>query len=129
MLTPPELKYSRQHQWLRLDAGTGTVGITDFGQDQLGDLVYLDLPAVGTVVEQFSRIGEIESIKTVVELFTPIGGEVIEVNQAAVEKPEIVNPSPYEDGWLVRLRVADPSKAEQLLSAEEYEAMVAEEQG
>jgi len=127
MLTPPELKYSRQHQWLRLDGDQAEIGITDAAQDQLGELVYLNLAAVGTQVEQFGPIGEIESVKTVVELFAPISGEVTEINMAAVDDPAIVNASPYGDGWLVRLRVADPAQADQLLSADEYDALEAEE--
>ncbi len=122
METPRDLKYSREHEWVRMDGETATVGITDFAQDQLGDIVYLGLPDPGASVEQFGKIGEIESVKSVSELFTPVGGEVSEVNQAAIDDPEIVNKEPYGAGWLIRLRIADPAQFDNLLSAEEYEA-------
>jgi glycine cleavage system H protein len=124
MEVPPELKYSREHEWVRLDGETATVGITDFAQDQLGDIVYLDLPKPGTSVNQFGKIGEIESVKSVSELFTPIGGEVTEVNEKARDNPEIVNRSPYGDGWLIRLRVSDTDQLDKLLAADEYSATI-----
>ena len=124
MEVPPELKYSREHEWVRLDGETATVGITDFAQDQLGDIVYLDLPKPGTTVDQFGKIGEIESVKSVSELFTPIGGEVTEINETARDNPEIVNRSPYGDGWLIRLRVSDPDQLNKLLAADEYSATI-----
>jgi glycine cleavage system H protein len=127
MQTPRDLRYSKEHEWVRLEGETATVGITDFAQDQLGDIVYLNLPAAGIRVEQFGKIGEIESVKSVSELFTPIGGEVIEMNQAAVDQPEIVNQEPYGAGWLIRLRVEDAAQLDNLLSADEYEAHVATE--
>jgi glycine cleavage system H protein len=124
MEVPAELKYSREHEWVRLDGETATVGITDFAQDQLGDIVYLDLPKPGTTVDQFGKIGEIESVKSVSELFTPIGGEVTEINETARDNPEIVNRSPYGDGWLIRLRVSDPDQLNKLLAADEYSATI-----
>ncbi|HEY8836617.1 MAG TPA: glycine cleavage system protein GcvH [Dehalococcoidia bacterium] len=124
MEVPPELKYSREHEWVRLDGETATVGITDFAQDQLGDIVYLDLPKPGTSVDQFAKIGEIESVKSVSELFTPIGGEVTEINETARDIPEIVNRSPYGDGWLIRLRVSDTDQLDKLLAADEYSATI-----
>lgn len=127
METPRDLRYSKEHEWVRLEGETATVGITDFAQDQLGDIVYLDLPAAGTRLEQFAKLGEIESVKSVSELFTPVGGEVTEMNQAAVDQPEIVNQEPYGGGWLIRLRVADAAQLNNLLSADEYDAHVATE--
>jgi len=124
MEVPAELKYSREHEWVRLDGETATVGITDFAQDQLGDIVYLDLPKPGTTVDQFGKIGEIESVKSVSELFTPIGGEVTEINETARDNPEIVNRSPYGDGWLIRLRVSDTDQLDKLLAADEYSATI-----
>ena len=124
MEVPAELKYSREHEWVRLDGETATVGITDFAQDQLGDIVYLDLPKPGTTVDQFGKIGEIESVKSVSELFTPIGGEVTEINETARDIPEIVNRSPYGDGWLIRLRVSDTDQLDKLLAADEYSATI-----
>lgn len=127
METPGDLRYSKEHEWVRLEDGLATIGITDFAQDQLGDIVFLDLPEPGASFEQFAKIGEIESVKSVSELFTPVGGEVTEMNQAAVDQPEIVNQEPYGAGWLIRLRVEDPAQLDNLLSAEEYEALVATE--
>jgi len=122
METPAGLKYSREHEWVRVEGEIGIIGITDFAQDQLGDIVYLDLPKIGARLEQFAKIGEIESVKSVSELFTPIGGEVTEVNQAAIDEPEVVNKAPYGDGWLLRLRIADSTQLDALLSADEYDA-------
>ncbi|HLZ68508.1 MAG TPA: glycine cleavage system protein GcvH [Dehalococcoidia bacterium] len=127
METPRDLKYSKEHEWVRLEGETATVGITDFAQDQLGDIVYLSLSAAGTSVEQFGKIGEIESVKSVSELFTPIGGEISEINQAAVEEPEIINKEPYGGGWLIKLKVADAGQLDNLLSAEAYEQHTASE--
>jgi glycine cleavage system H protein len=111
---------------VRLDDGVGTVGLTDYAQDQLGDIVYVDLPAVNTAVKQFDKLGEIESVKAVSDLFSPVSGEVVDVNEAVNDHPELVNESPYEEGWLVRLRLADPAELEALLTAEQYDALVAE---
>ncbi|HZU78257.1 MAG TPA: glycine cleavage system protein GcvH [Dehalococcoidia bacterium] len=128
METPGDLRYSKEHEWVRLEDGLATIGITDFAQDQLGDIVFLDLPEPGASFEQFAKIGEIESVKSVSDLFTPVGGEVAERNQAALDTPEIVNQEPYGGGWLVRLRVTDPAQLDALLSAEEYAALTAEAQ-
>lgn len=122
METPADLRYSREHEWVRLDGDAAVIGITDFAQDQLGDIVYLALPEPGALVAQFARIGEIESVKSVSELFTPIGGEILETNQTAVGSPELVNQSPYGDGWLFKLRPSDIAELDALLSADEYDA-------
>ena len=106
--------------------GVGTVGLTDYAQDQLGDIVYLDLPAPGTSVKQFDKLGEIESIKAVSDLYAPVSGEVVDVNEGVNDHPELVNESPYEEGWLVRLRLADVAELEALLTAEQYDSLVAE---
>jgi glycine cleavage system H protein len=127
METPRDLRYSKEHEWVRLDGESATVGITDFAQDQLGDIVYLGLPDVGLHVEQFGKIGEIESVKSVSELFTPVGGEIVEINQTAVDEPELVNKEPYGAGWLIRLRTADAAQLDTLLSADEYDAHTASE--
>ena len=121
---PGDLKYTREHEWVRVDdGGLARVGITDFAQEHLGDVVYLDLPEVGATVRQFEKMGEIESVKTVSELFSPVSGEVVERNDAAIETPELVNSSAYSEGWLIRVRMADPTELENLLSAEEYDAL------
>lgn len=125
--SPKDLKYTREHEWVRLEDGAAVVGITDYAQEQLGDLVYFDLPELGTELRQFEKLGEAESVKAVSDLFAPLSGEVIEVNERARESPEIVNSDPYGEGWLVRMSVADFSELEKLLSAEEYDALIAAE--
>jgi glycine cleavage system H protein len=125
---PDDQKYSREHEWVRLDeAGIATIGITDFAQDQLGDIVYLGLPEVGSSVRQFEKCGEIESVKSVSELYSPISGEVMDRNELALDSPELVNQSPYGDGWLWQVRLENPAELENLLSAAEYAELVKEE--
>ena len=126
MPTPTDRRYTKEHEWVRLDDGVGTVGLTDYAQDQLGDIVYVDLPAPGTSVKQFDKLGEVESVKAVSDLYAPVSGEVVDVNEAVNDHPELVNESPYEEGWLVRVRLADPAELEALLTPEQYDALVAE---
>jgi glycine cleavage system H protein len=128
MAVPPELRYSKEHEWVRVEGDAATLGITDHAQEQLGDLVYLELPKVGTAVHQFEKLGEIESVKAVSDLFSPVSGEVTERNEEAVKSPELVNQDPYGRGWLVRLSLSDASEVDKLLTAEQYEALVAQEQ-
>jgi len=127
MTVPPELRYSKEHEWVRVEGDAATLGITDHAQEQLGDLVYLELPKVGTAVHQFEKLGEIESVKAVSDLFSPVSGEVTERNEEAVKSPELVNQDPYGRGWLVRLSLSDASEVDKLLTAEQYEALVAQE--
>ena len=127
MAVPPELRYSKEHEWVGVEGDIATVGITDYAQEQLGDLVYLDLPKVGTAVHQFEKLGEIESVKAVSDLFSPVSGEVTERNEEAVKSPELVNQDPYGRGWLVRLTLSDASEVDKLLTAEQYEEFVAQE--
>ena len=129
MPNPSDLRYSKEHEWVRVEEGVGTVGITDYAQDQLGDIVYLDMPKVGTKVQQFGKLGEIESVKAVSDLFSPVSGEVTGVNQGAVDAPELVNRDPYGAGWLVKLRLSEPAELEGLLSAKEYDELLAAEEG
>ncbi len=129
MAYPADLRYSREHEWVRIDGATATVGITDYAQDQLGDIVYLDLPKVGTKVEQSGKLGEIESVKAVSDLYSPLSGEVVEVNQEAIAAPELVNQDPYGRGWLVKLTLSDASEWDKLLTAEQYQELIAQEQG
>ena len=125
MDVPADQKYSREHEWVRVDeSGIATVGITDFAQDQLGDIVYLALPEVGSSVRQFEKCGEIESVKSVSDLYSPVSGEVVERNDLAIDTPEMVNQSPYGEGWLWQVRLEHPAELENLLSAEEYEALI-----
>lgn len=128
--TPDSLRYTPSHEWLRRggdNPGEVTVGITDFAQDQLGDVVYVDLAAPGTEVEAGEACGEIESTKTVAELYAPVAGEVLASNDELADAPELVNASPYGDGWLLRLRMADDTALDGLLDAAGYRAALAEE--
>ena len=125
--TPDELLYTPSHEWLRRDGenpGEATIGITDFAQDQLGDVVYLDLPEVGTAVSAGETCGEIESTKTVAELYAPVTGEVIAANGELEDAPELVNESPYGEGWLIRVRIAEEAELEGLLDAAGYRAEI-----
>ena len=128
--TPEELLYSPNHEWLRRDGDNpeeGTIGITDFAQDQVGDVVYLDLPAEGDPVTAGERCGEIESAKTVSDLYSPVSGEVIAVNGALEDAPELVNFSPYGEGWMIRVRIADEADLDGLLDATGYRAQLPED--
>ncbi len=127
MVNPPDLRYTKEHEWIRLDDGIGTVGITDYAQDQLGDIVYLDLPSPGKQLTKLAAFGEIESVKAVSELYSPVTGEVIEANQALADKPELINDSPYSDGWIMKLRLDDESEVEKLLTAEQYSEYIERE--
>jgi len=126
LANPADLKYTKEHEWVRLDGDTGTVGITDYAQDQLGDIVFVDLPQPGAKVQYLQKFGEIESVKAVSELFSPVTGEVIETNAALNDSPELVNDAPYGDGWMLRVRLTSPGELEQLLSADQYEAYLRE---
>jgi glycine cleavage system H protein len=121
---PAELKYTTDHEWMRIDGDLGRVGITDYAQQQLGDVVYVDLPAVGTAVEKGQSFGSIESVKAVSELFAPVTGEVVEVNTALKDTPEIVNTDPH-GAWMVVIRLANPAETEGLLDSVQYAETVA----
>ncbi len=120
MVIPPELRYTKEHEWVRVDDGIGTVGITDYAQDQLGDVVYIGLPEPAKQLTQLAVFGEIESVKAVSELYAPVSGEVIEANTSLTDSPELVNESPYAEGWIMKLRLADPNEIDALLTAEQY---------
>ena len=122
MSYPTDLKYTKDHEWIRLDGDTGTVGITDFAQQQLGDVVYVELPEVGTQLTAGKVFGTIESVKAVSELFAPMSGEVLEVNPALKDHPEAVNAQPHET-WMVRVRVSDPQAVGSLLDSAQYETL------
>jgi glycine cleavage system H protein len=126
MPSPSELKYTKEHEWVRLDGNVGTVGITDYAQDQLGDIVFVELPAAGTAVKQMGKFGEIESVKAVSELYSPVTGEVVEANPALASSPERVNDDPYGEGWMLRVRLNDPGEIDKLLSAEDYDDFIAQ---
>ena len=122
-LVPEDLFYSEEHEWLRLDDDVAIVGITDFAQDQLGDIVYVDLPEVGSTVEVGSVVGELESTKSVSDVYSPVSGEVIAVNPELEGSEELINSDPYGEGWLFKVRVGDGDPTEGLLSAEQYTAI------
>lgn len=126
MTQPENLLFSKEHEWVKLDGERATIGITDYAQSALGDIVYVELPKIGTAIKQFSNVGVIESVKAVSDLFTPMSGEVVEVNEALEGDPAAVNREPYGAGWLLRIRVSDPSETEALLSAAEYEKIAAD---
>jgi glycine cleavage system H protein len=129
LLIPSELRYTKEHEWVRAEDGVGAVGITDYAQDQLGDVVYVDLPPPGKQLTQLAVFGEIESVKAVSELYSPVSGEVIESNQALADKPELINESPYEEGWIMRVRLADEGEVDGLLTADQYSDYIEREEG
>jgi glycine cleavage system H protein len=118
---PQDLLFSKEHEWVKLDGGSATIGITDYAQNALGDIVFVELPKVGSTIAQFSNVGVIESVKAVSDLFTPMSGEVIEVNSELENDPAAVNREPYGAGWLLKLRLSNPAEAKSLLSPQEYE--------
>jgi glycine cleavage system H protein len=123
---PQDLLFSKEHEWVRLDGAAATIGITDYAQNALGDIVYVELPKVGAQIKQFANVGVIESVKAVSDLFTPMSGEIVEVNSALENDPAAVNRDPYGDGWLLKLRLTDPHEAGMLLSPAQYEKIAAE---
>jgi glycine cleavage system H protein len=122
---PEELQYTRSHEWVRTEGDTATIGITDHAQDELGDVVFVELPEVGATFDAGDSFGTVESVKAVSDLYTPVGGEVTEVNEALSDQPEKINEDPYGEGWIVKLRVSD--EGSDLLSASDYEQFVEEE--
>jgi len=125
-MIPADLRYTKEHEWVRVDGDVATVGITTHAADQLGDIVFVELPPVGRAVEQFATFGVVESVKAVSDLFAPVGGEVLETNEALAGAPESVNSDPYGAGWMIRIRLADPAQLDALLDPAAYEALVAE---
>jgi glycine cleavage system H protein len=127
-VNPEDLKYTASHEWVRVDGEFGTIGITEHAQKQLGEIVYLELPEVGHVYNVNEEFGTVESVKAVSELFTPVAGEVVEVNKSAVGEPGIINDDPFGDGWLIRLKLSSDAEGESLMTAEAYETYVREEE-
>ena len=126
MKFPTNVKYTSEHEWIRLEGEEGYVGITDYAQDQLGDIVFVDVPTEGETLEKGEAFGSIEVVKTVSDLFIPIGGEVLEVNPALEENPELVNKDPYGEGWLIRIKPTDVAEIDDLLDAEAYQKLINE---
>lgn len=123
-MLPEDRKYSKEHEWIQIDGDRGTVGITDYAQSQLGDVVYVELPEVGATVGAMEVFGTIESVKAVSELYSPVKGEVLEVNEKVVESPELVNSDPYGDAWLIVVKVQDASDLDALMTAARYQEYV-----
>lgn len=122
MAYPSELKYTEEHEWVKVEGDTAVVGITSHAAEELGDIVFVDMPEAGETVSKGSAFGTIESVKTVADLFAPVSGEVVEVNEALQDAPETVSEAPYGEGWIIKIRMSDPSELEDLLSAEDYQA-------
>lgn len=118
---PDDFRYSKDHEWLKVEGDKGTVGITEFAQKQLGDVVYVELPQSGAVLEFHQSLGVIESVKAVSDVYSPLSGEVVEINEQLMESPELVNEDPHGKGWIVRIKIKDESEVEKLMSASEYE--------
>jgi glycine cleavage system H protein len=127
MTYPNHLHYTQEHEWVEVKGGFATVGITDHAQHQLGDIVYVELPSPGTAVESGKVCGTVESVKAVSEIFSPVSGQVAEINDALTEAPETVNQDPHGKGWMIRVQLADASLPDGLLSAEQYEKFASEE--
>lgn len=126
MSIPKELKYTKEHEWIRDNGdGTATVGITDFAQGELGDIVFVELEEVGFEFDKDESFGTVEAVKTVSELFAPVSGELTEINDKLEDEPELVNDDPYGEGWMIKLKISDTSEMEELMSPEEYEEIIA----
>ena len=125
---PTNFRYTKEHEWLRVDGGTALVGITDHAQKELGDIVYVDLPKVGARLEQGKTLGSVESVKAVSDIFAPVSGEVIEINEALATTPEKLNEDPHGAAWLVKIKLSAPDEVNRLLSAEDYQNYVGAEQ-
>jgi glycine cleavage system H protein len=126
MSIPKELRYTKEHEWVKLEDGKVRVGITDFAQSELGDIVFVELPQVGDEIQMNEPFGSVESVKTVSELYAPISGKVVEVNTELEDSPELVNESPYENAWMIVVEPADSSQLDELLTAEQYEEIISE---
>jgi glycine cleavage system H protein len=124
-MVPTDLRYTKDHEWVRLDGDQATIGITAYAAEQLGDIVFVELPDAGRTLEQFAAFGVVESVKAVSDLFAPVSGEVVENNSDLAAKPELVNSDPFDAGWMVRVRLADPGQLDELLDADAYDALIA----
>lgn len=124
MNTPKELRYSEEHEWVKVEGDRIRIGITDFAQSELGDIVFVELPEVGDTIEANQPFGSVESVKTVSELYAPISGTIVEINEELDDSPEFVNESPYEKAWMIVIEPSEPSQVEGLMTAEQYEEMV-----
>jgi len=123
-LDPTDRRYTKEHEWVKIEADRAVVGITHYAQDQLGDVVYVELPNIGDHVEMMKPFGVIESVKTASDLYSPVTGEVVDINAVAVDEPQVVNDAPYEAGWLIKVKPDDPSEIESLMTAQQYADMI-----
>ena len=124
---PEEFKYTEEHEWVMVEEEIAVIGISDFAQDALGDVVFVELPEVGAVLEAGKAFGVVESVKAVSDIYAPISGTVEEINEDLIEAPEIINTSPYVDGWMIKIRMTDAADADALMSSDQYQALIAEE--
>ncbi len=122
---PSDLKYTKDHEWIRVEGDTAYVGITDYAQSELGEIVYVDITTEGETLDKEEAFGSIEAVKTVSDLFMPVGGEVLDINRDLEDKPELVNEDPYGAGWLVKIKVLAPAELDELLSADDYQKLLA----
>lgn len=125
---PADLKYMKSHEWARCEDDIVDVGVSDYAQAEIQDVVYVELPEVGTILEQHKTFGVIESVKAAFDLYSPVSGEVVEINEELEDTPELVNEAPYDGGWMVKIRISDPSELEGLMSASEYQATIEAEE-
>jgi glycine cleavage system H protein len=124
---PENFRYTTEHEWVLVDGNTGTIGITDHAQQELGDIVYVDLPKAGAKVEKGKSLGSVESVKAVSDIYSPVSGEIVETNQSLADAPEVLNTDPHGSGWLVKIKLSDPGETKDLMSAADYEAHIGAE--
>ena len=129
MSTPEDNRYAKSHEYVHIEGNVGTIGITDYAQKELGDVVFVELPQVGSQLEANDELGSIESVKAVSELFSPVSGEVVEVNEALADNPALVNTDPFGDGWMIRVKISDVTEVDELMTAEEYDEFLEKESG
>lgn len=123
---PDHFRYTKEHEWVSVEGEVGTIGITDHAQEELGDIVYVDLPKVGAAVSQGGTIGSVESVKAVSDIYSPVSGDIVEINQALADKPERLNEDPHGEAWLVKIRLTSPDEIKSLLSADDYRSYIGE---
>jgi glycine cleavage system H protein len=124
---PQELKYSKEHEWIKVESNTVTIGITDYAQDSLGDVVYVELPQEGTAMVKGETFGVIESVKAVSDLYSPVSGSIVEVNDSIIDNPEAVNEEPYGDAWMLKVELSSPEELDELLASDDYQQYIEEE--
>jgi len=129
MTTAEDSRYAKSHEYVHVDGNVGVIGISEYAQKELGDVVFVELPPVGTQLEMGDELGSIESVKAVSELFSPVSGEIVEINEALADKPELVNTDPYGDGWMVKIKLSAPDEVDELMSPEDYDDYIKSEAG